>query len=105
MSEKREETYGASRFLTEQIKFFKEKLDRADDEIIRFRKEKGIFVALDDRRVVEEIKTAEEGLERVRMKRRELEARKKTMLRQMKGRGPTPPPSWGKGRATPARGS
>lgn len=101
VSEKREETYGASRFLAEQIKFFKEKLDKADEEIIKFRKEKGIFVALDDRRVVEEIKTAEEGLEEVRIKRRELEARKRMMLKQMKGERPYTATILGKGAGDP----
>ncbi|HEX8948209.1 MAG TPA: hypothetical protein VF790_04560, partial [Dissulfurispiraceae bacterium] len=72
ISEKREETYGANRFLAEQIKYFKDRLDKADAEIIKFRKEKGIFVALDDRRVVEDIKSGEESLEEIRVKRREL---------------------------------
>lgn len=101
VSEKREETYGASRFLTEQIRFFKEKLDRADEEIIKFRKEKGIFVALDDSRVVEEIRTAGEGLEEVRIQRRELEARKGAMLKQMKGEKPYTAAVLGKGAGDP----
>jgi len=38
MTENREEAYGANRFLAEQIKYFKEKLDQSDAEIIKFRK-------------------------------------------------------------------
>ena len=42
ISGKREETYGASRFLDEQLVHFKQKLDEAEDAIIRFRREQGV---------------------------------------------------------------
>ncbi len=41
MSLKRDETYGASRFLLEQINSFKEKLDRTEAEIARLRRDRG----------------------------------------------------------------
>lgn len=88
ISEKREETYGANRFFEEQIKFFKEKLDKSDDQIINLRKEKGIYVVMDDRKVVEELKTAQDDLEGLRIRKRELEARKQTINKQIKEEKP-----------------
>lgn len=88
MSENREEAYGANRFLAEQIRFFKEKLDQSDAEIIAFRKEKGIFVALDDRKMVEELKDAEVALDELKIKKRELEGRRTMILKQMKEERP-----------------
>ncbi len=88
IAEKREETYGANRFFDEQLTFFKERLDKADDKVIQLRKEKGIFVVMDDRKVVEELKNAQDELDALRIKRRELEAKKLTINRQMKEEKP-----------------
>jgi len=88
ISEKREETFGANRFFDEQIAFFKERLDKADDKVINLRKEKGIFVVMDDRKVVEELKSAQDEMDALRIKRRELEAKKVTINRQMKEEKP-----------------
>jgi succinoglycan biosynthesis transport protein ExoP len=41
MSSKRQEAYGASRFISEQIAAYKEKIDRADAELGRVRSKKG----------------------------------------------------------------
>ena len=46
ISSKREEAYGANRFLSEQISFFKAKLDEVEGEVIKFRKEKGVFASV-----------------------------------------------------------
>ncbi|MFZ5997647.1 MAG: XrtA system polysaccharide chain length determinant [Nitrospirota bacterium] len=97
IAEKREEAYGANRFLAEQIKFFKEKLDKSDEEIIKFRKEKGIFVALDDRKIVEEIKDAQLELDEIRIKKRELEGKRTMILKQMKEEKPNAAGLLGKG--------
>ena len=84
LSGKREEAYGADRFLSEQIEFFKKKLDKTDAEILNFRKEKGIFVSTDERRIVLEIKNAEEKLEELKSLKMELKAKKDSMAKQMK---------------------
>lgn len=97
MSENREEAYGANRFLAEQIKFFKDKLDQSDTEIIKFRKERGVFVALDDRKIVEELKDAEVGLDEIKIKKRELEGRRGMILKQMKEERPTGAGLFGRG--------
>jgi polysaccharide chain length determinant protein (PEP-CTERM system associated) len=45
ISGKREETFGAGRFLDEQLAHFKSRLDQAEDAIIAFRKSQGVFLA------------------------------------------------------------
>ncbi len=82
-SSKREEAYGANRFLAEQIKFFKEKLDSIETDVINFRKEKGIFVSTSESKIVDEIKAAQDEIESIKINRRELEARRETMKRQL----------------------
>ena len=84
VSGKRDEAYGANRFLSEQIEFFKKKLDKTDAEILDFRKEKGIFVSTDERRIVSEIKSTEEKLEELKSRKMELEAKKDSMEKQLK---------------------
>ena len=55
ISSKREEAYGANRFLEEQIDLFKGKLEKAEDDIIEFRKKQGLYFNVDERSTVEEI--------------------------------------------------
>jgi succinoglycan biosynthesis transport protein ExoP len=87
-SEKRQEAYGANRFLGEQIKHFKEKLDGAEAKIVNFRKEKGIFVVVDESKLVQEIKTHHEKLDELKVNRMELEAKIKLIKKQLKEENP-----------------
>lgn len=84
LSEKRDEAYGANTFLSEQIAFFKNKLDKIDADILNFRKEKGIFVSVDERAVVSEIKSTEEQLENIKTLKMELKAKIDSIAKQMK---------------------
>jgi len=83
MSAKREEAYGANRFLSEQIKFFKEKLDAIEQQVIQFRKEKGVFVSVSEFALVEDIKKAQDELEAIKIARRETEARGAILKKQL----------------------
>ncbi len=83
LSSKREEAYGANRFLSEQIAFFKDKLDAAERQVIDFRKDKGIFVSVNEGKIVEDIKTAQDELDGLRITRRELEAKKNAINKQL----------------------
>ncbi|HEC97227.1 MAG TPA: chain length-determining protein [Nitrospirae bacterium] len=85
---KREEAYGASRFLKEQVAFFKEKLDRAEDVIIKFRQDQGIYVAIDERSLINEIKEYGGDISKIKIRRNELIARRKSIKRQIKGEEP-----------------
>ena len=84
ISAKREEAYEANRFLTEQRAFFKKKLNAAVEKISNFRKDKGIFMAIDERIIVGEIKVAQDSLEELNIKMSELNAKKASTEKQLK---------------------
>jgi polysaccharide chain length determinant protein (PEP-CTERM system associated) len=48
LSAKREESYGANRFLDEQLVLFKNKLDKAEDAIIQFRRSQNVYLGNDE---------------------------------------------------------
>lgn len=83
ISSKREEAYGANRFLSEQISFFKSKLDQVESEVINFRKEKGVFVAVNETAVVSDIKSVQDEIEAMKIAKRELEARRDIVKKQL----------------------
>lgn len=74
ISEKREESYGANRFLSEQIDAFKQKLDTAETELNSHRKNNSL-IAIDESSITDDIRSAQGRLEDVRMKRMELETK------------------------------
>ena len=88
ISAKREEAYGASRFLKEQVAFFKEKLDKAEEAIIKFRQEQGIYVAIDERSIISEIKQYNADIAKIKIRRKELIAKRDSIKRQLKGEEP-----------------
>jgi polysaccharide biosynthesis transport protein len=55
ISGKRQETYGATRFLDEQLIHFKQKLDESEDAIIRFRREQGVFPSINEESLLKEM--------------------------------------------------
>ncbi len=88
LSAKREEAYGANRFLKEQIQFFKNKIDEAEKRIIEFRRSKGIIIALDERSVVSDIERLRKEIETLQIKKAELNAQKSLIEEQLKGERP-----------------
>lgn len=88
VSAKREEAYGANRFLTEQVIQFKEKLDKADEKIINFRKDKGIYMAVDEASVIQEIKQLKTEIENINVMRNQLMATKNITQTQLKNEAP-----------------
>lgn len=62
LADKREESYGANRFLTEQVTFYKQKLDEVDAKIIEFRKASGIFSTVNEPTIMAQIARDEETL-------------------------------------------
>ncbi len=85
----RDETYGANRFLDEQVALFKKKLDKAEDAIIAFRKQHGVYVAVDENSILKEIRRLEESSEQLDLDLGSLEARKTELSRQLKSVRPT----------------
>ncbi len=88
-SAKREETYGANRFLKEQIELFKKKLDNAEDAIIKFRNKNGIYFSLDEKSTLAEIKKYRMKIEDLELKLDTYEPRRKALQRQLRLLSPT----------------
>lgn len=89
VSAKREESYGANRFLAEQLSLFKEKLNKADEQVIKFRQKQGVAVAMDEEGLVGEIKVYKAQMDEARMRRNELASTLRTVRMQMKSVQPT----------------
>ena len=88
VSAKREEAYGANRFLSEQVGQFKEKLDKADEKVIKYRQEKGIYMAVDEASVIQEIKQLRTEIENINIMRNQLMATKNITQTQLKNEEP-----------------
>ncbi len=84
ISDKRQQSFGANRFLSEQVTLYKDKLDAIEDDINRFRQKTGIYSTVNESSLVDEIKTNEEELKLLRVKRNELAATAKTIQEQLK---------------------
>jgi polysaccharide chain length determinant protein (PEP-CTERM system associated) len=81
ISAKREESYGAIKFLSEQIDTFKLKLDEADAALNRFKAEKGGVVNVDEAKLFEEINLAQQKLYDLQLRRRQMEGLKSVARR------------------------
>ncbi len=73
LSTKREESYGAASFLSEQIASVKVKLDRSNAEISKFRREKGSALAGNSGGVQIDISAAQQHLDDLALRRSQLE--------------------------------
>ena len=83
ISAKREETYGANRFLDEQIEIFKTKLEASEDKIIDFRKKNGIYFSVDEGATLANIRELEGQIETIDLNQDTLLARKKQIQSQL----------------------
>ena len=83
ISSKREETYGANRFLSEQIETFKARLEEAEDKIIDFRKKNGIYFSVDEKETLKTIRSLEEQVESIELTQETLTAQKKQIEHQL----------------------
>jgi protein tyrosine kinase modulator len=88
LSSSREETYGANRFLDEQLVLFKNKLDNAENAIIAFRKKQGIFSSVDEVSILADINTYDRSIEEMDLSIDTLRARKKRLESQKKSLDP-----------------
>ena len=89
LSGKRQETYGANRFLDEQLAHFKEKLDEAEDKIINFRRSQGVFLSVDEKTLLGDIKNIQGQIEDINLSTDTLNAKKNKLQKQLKGISPT----------------
>ncbi|WP_243688583.1 Wzz/FepE/Etk N-terminal domain-containing protein [Geotalea toluenoxydans] len=70
----RAESYGASKFLSEQITVLKEKMDKAEAEVNRFRMEKGSVATADPAALEREISGAQQRIDEIAFRKAQLEA-------------------------------
>ena len=83
ISSKREETYGANRFLGEQIETFKSKLEISEDKIIEFRNKNGIYFSVDEGSTITNIRELEGQIEEIELNQDTLIARKRQIESQL----------------------
>lgn len=83
ISSKREESFGADRFLSEQVKFYKQKLDKVEDELYKYRKQTGIFSTVTEASIIENIDKLEEEIRSLQGKKNELVATARTINEQL----------------------
>lgn len=88
VSTKREDAYGANRFITEQVKLYKEKVDKAEEAIVKYRQSKGVYMSVDDRALITEIKGYQTEMDTMRIRRNELVATRNSIKSQLKGEEP-----------------
>jgi polysaccharide biosynthesis transport protein len=88
LSLKRDDAYGANKFFAEQVGVLKGKLDKADDTIIKYRQERGVYISVDDNALIAEIKNYKSELEGLKIRYNELIATKNSLKSQLKGEEP-----------------
>lgn len=89
ISAKRDETYGANRFLDEQLVLFKQKLDAAETAIIEFRRKEGVYLSIDESTTLADIRQYQQQLEALSLENSTLQARKHQLSQQLRSLDPT----------------
>ncbi|HKK02070.1 MAG TPA: XrtA system polysaccharide chain length determinant [Desulfuromonadales bacterium] len=84
LASKRDEAYGADRFLNEQLASFKRKLDKANQAIITFRKSKGVFQTGDEKSVLDNIQAYNKEIGDLNLTLTTLRARKSRLEEQLR---------------------
>ena len=90
VSDKREESYGANRFLGEQVTYYKQKLDEIDARIIDFRRETGIYSTVNESAVMLQIEQDEEILKELKRQKTQAYATISTIKQQLEMLRETP---------------
>jgi polysaccharide chain length determinant protein (PEP-CTERM system associated) len=85
VSAKREEAYGAGRFLTEEMATLKEKLGNAEEAVFKYRREKGIYLSIDEKSIITDIRNYQGEIENVKLKKNELSATLSNINKQLEG--------------------
>ncbi|HDH04481.1 MAG TPA: hypothetical protein ENH01_02030 [Nitrospirae bacterium] len=85
---KKEDAFGASRFLSGQIDYYKDKIAAIEGELADFRREEGIYLAIDESALVRSMTGYKEEIEDVEMEIRNLKAKKKRIKQQLSGESP-----------------
>lgn len=82
VSSTRAESYGASKFLSEQISVLKEKMAKAEEEVSRYRRENGTVVSADPAALEREIANAQLRADEIQLRRAQLEANRNLLKKR-----------------------
>lgn len=82
VSSKREESYGAIQFMSEQAETVKKKIEVLDKEINQYKAQQGGVINVDEPRLFTEINAAQQRLHEVQLRRRQLEGLKPITRRE-----------------------
>jgi len=88
ITSKKAEAFGANKFISEQVNVFKAKLDKTEEAIIKYRQQKGVYMAVDDKGLIGEIKAYQNEIEAQRIHLNELIATRNSVKRQLQGEEP-----------------
>lgn len=72
-SSKREESYGATKFVSEQLSTFKEKLDKSEDAANAFKSGSGSVASMDPSLLLKDINDSQQRLDDIRIRQTQLE--------------------------------
>jgi polysaccharide chain length determinant protein (PEP-CTERM system associated) len=86
--ENRRGTSSAKKFLTEQINFYKKKLDKAEEELMRFRNERKLYFVMDEDSIVSSIRDNREEIKEAELEIKRLEGKKEKLKKQLSGEEP-----------------
>ena len=89
LSVKRDETYGANRFLQDQIDIFKQKLEAAEDKIIEYRKSQGVYFSTNEGATLADIHERMQQIEEIGLTENTMQARKAQLQKQLDSLDPT----------------
>ncbi len=89
LSDKRNETYGANRFLQDQIDIFKQKLEASEDKIIAYRKKQGVYFSTDEGATLADIRQRMQQIEDISLTEDTLRAQKSQLQKQLSTLDPT----------------
>jgi polysaccharide chain length determinant protein (PEP-CTERM system associated) len=82
VSSKREESYGATNFLSEQVATFKEKLVKAESQVNDFKRQKGALLTTDEGAILKDISDAQQKLEELKSRRTQAEAMRNLLKKE-----------------------
>ena len=81
ISSKRGESYDATKFLSEQIDTFNTKLEKAENEVNAYKRDKGGVISIDEGKLFQEINTAQQKIYDLELRRRQLEGMRQVTKR------------------------
>lgn len=87
VSSKRESSFGATRFLSDQISSFRDKMNQAEEQVEVFKRSQGVALTTDETALLQENAMAQQKLDELRIRRSQLESMRNIMRKNDPLRG------------------